>query len=330
MRKTVQDRNTYLKIAVVSFVAVFLLVGGFWLLDRWEDKNGVYSEYEPDNNTIVYNGVEYAPRENIETFLVMGLDKFEGAINNDSYNNDQQADFIMLFVFDNDQKQCTAIHINRDTMVDVNVLGVAGNRIATVTEQIALSHTYGNGDEVSCRNTADSVSALLMDIKVMHYISLTMDAVSIFNDLVGGVEVEILDDFSGIDDTLIRGETTTLMGEHALNYVRSRYGLDDSTNSARMKRQQQYINALYEKMTLKMSSDDEFIVEASLKMADYIVSDRSVTQLQTLAEKFEEYEFLGIKNIEGELKHGPEFMEFYPDEDNLKRIVMNLFYITID
>lgn len=330
MRKTELDRNTYFKIAVVAFVAVFLLVGGFWLLDRWEDKNGAYSEYEPDNNTIVYDGLEYAPRENIETFLVMGLDKFEGAINNDSYNNDQQADFIMLFVFDNDQKKCTAIHINRDTMVDVNVLGVAGNKIATVKEQIALSHTYGNGKEVSCRNTADSVSALLMDVKVMHYISLTMDAVSKFNDLVGGVEVEVLDDFSGIDDTLICGETVTLMGEHALNYVRSRHGLDDSTNSARMKRQQQYINRLYEKMTMKIAADEEFIVEASLQMADYIVSDRSVTQLQALAEKFEEYEFLGIKNIEGELKQGPEFMEFYPNEDNLRMIVMDLFYITVN
>ena len=39
----------------------------------------------------------------------------------------------------------------------------------------------------------------------------------------------------------------TLQGEQALRYVRTRYGLEDSTNSTRMARQQQYINALYAK-----------------------------------------------------------------------------------
>ena len=74
-----------------------------------------------------------------------------------------------------------------------------------------------------------------------------MDAVPVFNDLVGGVEIEVLDDFTGIDDTLVKGKTVTLMDEHALHYVRTRKDLEDSSNSTRMKRQQQYINALYEK-----------------------------------------------------------------------------------
>mgnify|MGYP000585160404 FL=1 len=68
-----------------------------------------------------------------------------------------------------------------------------------------------------------------------------MDAVPILNDLLGGVEVTVLDDFSGIDDTLIKGETVTLHGDHALTYVRERYGLEDSSNSTRMVRQRQYM-----------------------------------------------------------------------------------------
>jgi anionic cell wall polymer biosynthesis LytR-Cps2A-Psr (LCP) family protein len=215
-------------------------------------------------------------------------------------------------------------------MTDVARLGVAGERIATAVEQIALAHTQGNGREVSCRNVADSVSGLLGGVKVTHYLSVTMDAVPIYNDLLGGVELEVLEDFTGIDDTLVRGERVTLIGEHALNYVRTRYGLEDSTNSTRMQRQQQYLNALREKTEKIMEQDGEFIVRASLEMSEHIVSDRSVTQLQELAKKMTEYEFTDIYSIEGDNVEGEKFIEFYPDADSLRKTVIDLFYVPKD
>ncbi len=326
MRKATDSKGKYFKYVLISVFIVFLIFIALVLLKNWEKRQGLFPSHEIGEDTLTYNGEEYVLKDNIETFLVMGLDKFEGAAVSDSYNNDKQADFLMLFVFDNDAKKCSTIHINRDSMANVNVLGVAGNRVATVTKQIALAHTYGNGKDVSCRNTADAVSELLMGIKVNHYISLAMDSVMVMNDLVGGVEVTVLEDFTGIDDTLIKDETVTLMGEQALHYVRTRYGLEDSSNSTRMKRQQQYINALYEKYTQCVAADEEFIIEASLAMSDYIISDRSVTQLQELARKFSEYEFVGINDFEGRSLIGEQFMEFYPDEDSLTKVVVDNFY----
>ena len=75
-----------------------------------------------------------------------------------------------------------------------------------------------------------------------------------------------------------------------------------------------------------MERDDDFVVDASLKMADYIISDRSITQLQAIANKFNQFDFVGISNIAGESKLGEQFMEFYPDEDSIKETVMELFY----
>lgn len=326
MRKSSVDRSRYIKIGVIVVLLIALISVGLILLHQWEASRGEFSEYEENDDVIEHMGKEYVLKQNVETFLILGLDKFEGEGIADSYNNDKQADFLILFVFDNEAQTCTAIQINRDTIVDVNVLGVAGNKIDTVTRQIALAHTYGNGRDVSCRNTADSVSSLLSGVKVNHYLSVVMDAVPIFNDLVGGVEVEVLHDFTGIDDALIQGQKVTLTGEQALRYVRTRYGLEDSTNSTRMERQQQYMNALYQVTKDRMTADDNFIVEASLSMSDYIVSDRSVTQLQTLAEKLNQYEFKGIQNIKGESRRGAEYMEFYPDEDALMDLVVRLFY----
>ncbi len=316
----------YSRYIVIALAVVFVVAAALLLLKLWEINQGSFPEANVEETKFVYNDTEYELKENVDTFLVMGLDKFEGSVNNDSYNNDQQADFLMLLVFDNNSKKYSAIQINRDTLTDVNILGVAGQKVDTVKKQIALAHTYGNGEEVSCRNTADAVSKLLLDMKVDHYISFTMDSVAVYADLLGGVEVEVLDDFNGIDDTLVKGQTVTLKGEHALNYVRSRQGLDDSTNQTRMKRQRQFIYAAQEKSNQLMNTDDEFVFNASAKMADYIVSDRSVTQLQALAEKINSYEFAGIKSFEGEMQQGDEFMEFHPDENSIKEIVVDLFY----
>ena len=326
MRKTKIGKKKIFRYATIALLIVFLLSAALLLLKIWEVQQGRFPVLDTKQATLKYNGTEYELKNNIDTFLVMGLDKYEDSATVDSYNNDQQADFLMLYVFDNNEKKFYSIHINRDTMTDVNVLGVAGNKIDTVTKQIALAHTYGNGRDVSCRNTANAVSNLLLGVKIDHYISFTMDSVAAFNDLVGGVEVTVLNDFTGIDETLVEGETVTLNGEQAFHYVRTRYGLEDSSNSTRMGRQQQYLKALYNKTQQCIKDDDNFIVDASLKMSDYIVSDRSVTQLQDIAKKFSEYEFAEISTIEGESKLGEKFMEFYPDEDSITETVIELFY----
>ena len=48
--------------------------------------------------------------------------------------------------------------------------------------------------------------------------------------------------------------------------------------------------------------------------------------MQKFAEKFNEYEFEGIKYIEGELEQGENFMEFYPNRDSVSNLVIDLFY----
>lgn len=326
MGKKRNDKRKLMRGLAVALLAVFLLTGAFLLLELWEKRQSIFPEQKTENTVYEYNGVEYVKNEDVESFLILGLDKFEDAINNDSYNNDQRADFLMLLVFDNSEKKFTAVHLNRDTMVNMNILGVAGQKVGTVNKQLALAHTYGNGKDVSCRNTADAVSELLNGVKVNHYLSITMDAVPILNDLLGGVEVTVLDDFSGIDDTLIKGETVTLHGDHALTYVRERYGLEDSSNSTRMVRQRQYMTAVYDKAMLEIENDDNFVIEASSKLADYIVSDRSVNQLQEIAKKLSQYKFTEIETLEGESVVKDGLMEFRPNADSIDKIVFDLFY----
>ncbi len=315
----------YRYIAIV--LAIFLSVSAvLFALRAWEVGRDRYPEFTFDDGVIEYGGVKYEPRENVETLLMLGLDKMSQTQTYESYNNDMQADFLLLMVLDNDAKTCSAVHINRDTVANVQVLGVNGNPIETVSKQIALAHTYGNGKEVSCRNTADAVSDLLHGARVDHFISLKMDAVPMLNDLLGGVEVEVLDDFGSIDPTLIKGERVTLKGEQALTYVRARGGVGDGTNLSRMKRQQQYMGALIDSYVERGAADETFIIDTIVKMSEQIVSDRTVNQLDELFNKLKTYDRSDITDFDGESKVVNGLNEFYPDNQAVEQLVIDLFY----
>ncbi len=326
--KTTRTRgNTVLRGILALLLVVFLVAATFLGVELWEKRQGAFPERETATATLTHNGTEYVLKDSLETYLFIGLDTFEDTEDADSYNNDRQADFLMLLVLDNAEKTCRVIHVNRDSMAEMNVLDVASNKIGTVTKQIALAHTYGNGQEVSCQNTANAVSKLLMGIDIDHYVSVTMDAVPIYNDFVGGITVEILDDFTATDPAMVQGATLTLTGEQALCYVRSRYGLDDPTNNNRMKRQKQYLEALYARARQLAAEDEEFIARAALKLEEgYLVTDCLGNRLTTLLEKLASYELLGVSDIKGETKMGEKWLEFYPDEDSVKDIVVTCFY----
>ncbi len=322
-------KKNYLKYIAIALVIVFFITAALLLLQEWERRQGRFPVSGNGNGVVTHNGQEYVLKDNIETFLLLGLDKYDGADSADSHESGIQTDFLMLFVFDNNTNQSTAIHINRDTMTKINRLSVGGSTVVgSYTKQIALAYNYANtdNDKIRCRNTKDSVEYLLNGMTVDHYLSVTMDAIPASCELVGGVEVTVLDDFTGIDDTLIKGEKVTLTGEQALRYVRTRKGLEDSSNTARMARQQQYINALYDKIYSRMATDEEFVIELAKAMDEYVVYDSSNQKMQKFAEKFDDYEFLGIRDIEGEVRPGEEFMEFHANTESVWEIVIDLFY----
>lgn len=327
---TKRTRKNYLKYIAAALAVVILITAALLLLETWEKNRGRFEAFETEHDVVEYEGKEYVKKDGIETFLVIGLDKYKDAMTSDSHSGGGvQADFLMLFVFDNNAKKTTAVQIDRDTIANVSRLDVGGNKIGTDKKQIALAYNFAyetNGGK-NCRNTADSVSDLLLGVKIDHYISLTMDSVIELNDLVGGVELTVLNDFTGIDDTLVAGETVTLTGEHALTYVRSRYGLEDSTNASRMERQRQYINALTDRVKVCASSDEEFILRAADSLKPYLEYDSTDYRLREFAERFDEYEFTGNRQLDGERNIVDGYVEFHPSESSVYSLVLDLFYV---
>ena len=330
-----------LKGTAAILAVVLVLLAGMLLLQRWENtqdapvsSSGEASSVEAgapvDGREITYyNGTAYAKKEGLETVLLLGVDKFEGETP-EGYLNNQQADFLLLLVMDKQNETCTPIQLNRDTMTQIQILGVTGEPAGTFTGQLALAHTYGSGEEDSCENTVLAVSNLLYGMEIDHYVSLTMDGVALLNDLVGGVTVEVLDDFSGIDDSLVQGETVTLQGQQALTYVRSRGGMEDSSNLHRMERQRQYLSALQQQLKAAVQQEDGFTLDALLQLNEYMVSDCTVNQLSDLGDSLATYQVGDILTTPGDAQEGEEFMEFTVDEAALQQLVMDVFYEPVE
>ena len=69
MRKPNTGTVPYVKIGLISAAVVFLMVGGFLLLKRWEENTGRFPEHEIGDPVIRYEGDEYVLKDNVETFL---------------------------------------------------------------------------------------------------------------------------------------------------------------------------------------------------------------------------------------------------------------------
>ena len=310
--------------AILAAAAAVLL-----LLYGWETRRQNTETPDPyagqEESLTYYNGAWYARRE-LETVLVMGVDKYAADTETDSYVNQEQADFLLLLVLDRNDGVCTALPLNRDTVTEITALGLAGERTGSFTGQLALAHTYGSGGLDSARNEGRAVSALLYGTEIDHVMAFTMDAVPVLTDAVGGVPVVVEDDFSAMTDQLPMGQEVTLRGDLALTFVRGRGSMGgEKTNLNRMARQNAYLQGLYRQLQ-GAAQDEGFLTQLLLELSPYLDTDCTAAQLNDLYQTVVQDRLEVLDAPAGEAVEGSEFMEFYVDEDALRQTVIDLFY----
>lgn len=277
------------------------------------------------SKTVVRDGVEYFPRQDIDVLMVLGIDKYGPVVTSGSYNNDGEADVVLLLIFDHAAEEIRVLNIDRDTMTEMPILGVGGKQAGTFYGQLALSHTYGSGMEDSCENTRNTVHELLGGVNIDHYAALHMDAIAILNDAVGGVQVDVRDDMSAAGSDIPMG-TTILRGQQAIEFVRLRRGVGDQLNTSRMERQKGFIKGFFAALRQAKEDRSELVAETYEAISDYIVTDCSSTVLSSMMDRYGDYAFSDVRELSGESRKGEEHMEFYPDQEALDRLVLELFY----
>ena len=308
---------------VVLILVLLMLFSGLRILESTVFLNNQGAGTAIASKTIERNGIKYYPRQDITVVMVLGIDQFGIMEDSGSYNNDGAADMVSLLIFAETNEECRVLCLNRDTMMEIPVLGIGGKPAGSIYAQLALSHTYGSGMEDSCENTRAAVSKFLYGLQIDYYAAINMDAIMLLNDAVGGVTVEVTDDFSAVDPTIPMGQVT-LRGQQAIHFVRTRKGVSDQLNLSRMERQKQYMTGFVSALSEKRE-DAEFVLTTYEVVAPYMVTDCSSTVITNLLSRFGDYPIVEVASLEGENILG-EYYEFYPDEDALDALILRLFY----
>lgn len=312
-------------ICVILILVFVMIYSGLRILEPTVSRFQGESQQDRPSKTIIRDGVEYFPRQDITVIMLMGIDQFGPMVSSGSYRNSGEADVVALLVMDQTNESYRILCLNRDTMVSMPALGIGGRPAGKFFGQLALSHTYGEGLEDSCENTKQTVSEFLYNIRIDQYVAVNMDAISIVTDAVEGVTVSVTDDFSAVDPSLKKGEVT-LTGQQALTFVQTRADVGNQLNLSRMERHKEFMRGLGTALNKKLEQSDTFSLKLYDQLSDYMVTDCSANVISGLMSRCAKYEMEQILSLEGENVLGEEFYEFYPDKDALDALILQMFY----
>ena len=323
-----RKKTSFHDVAMFFILLVLILViiySGLQILES----SVLYTEGEPTETsatkTIIRNGVEYYPRQDITVVMVLGIDRFGPVASSNYYRNGGSADSIMLVVCDESNKTYSVLYLNRDTMVNMDVLGVRGEYAGTAYGQLALAHTYGTGLEDSSLNVKKTLTNFIHGMTVDYYLTMHMDAIPVLNDAVGGVTVNVKDDFSKVNPSITMGELT-LKGDQVLDFVRTRKDVGDQKNVTRMERQREYVDGFLKKLMSKEQENLEFALKLYENVSPYIVTDCSAETLSGMLDRYVDFTLAEVVSPEGETAIVNGHYEFYADEEKLDELIIRLFY----
>ena len=304
-------------IAIVA--AIVVLVVGIILLNQnddaqYKESRGEMSEGFGQLKTVTINGVKYREKPAITTLLIAGIDKPEATENvtENSYRDGGQADFLLLLAIDHTDKKIHQLQIERDTMAEIDILGIFGNEVGTRTEQICLAHSFGATPQDNAKYTIKAVERLLDGIEIDGYYMIDYSAMGTLNDALGGVPVKIQFDMEHLNPAWKKGATVTLHGKEAETFVRERMSVGEGTNEERMVRQNEFMTSAIKQMNKKISADPAFGESLLGKLQSLSVSNMTVKRLAEELLKAKDYEILPVDHPEGEYAIGKDgFVEFH-------------------
>ena len=239
-----------------------------------------------------------------------------------------QADAIMLLTLDSRTQTVQMMQISRDTMVEINVVGEAGQVFETFEGQLALQHSYGGGERSSSFAVRRTVSRLLYDLPIHGFVTLYMDAIHTLNDEIDGVTITFPADYTYIDPAFIEGETLTLEGRQAERFVQYRDMTDRYGNDARMVRQTIYFAAMFERLRELAGDTVESYMELYELLEPFMVTDLRIEDIPGFVRY--DYDDENVLFLPGTMSREGRYAAFRVDEEALKEMIIYAFYVPIE
>ncbi len=310
--------------SLIGILLCIILGAAAWLHwpPQWSEENTATKQ------TISYNGEEYRYKEELVNLLFVGIDQRVPIeqVNHGYY--DGFADMILLVTMDTKQKHCQLTVIPRDIVTPVFWFDNDGNITGGDLTQLTWQYVLGDTPEECGALMKHAVSTLLHQLPIHRYCTLNYDTVNVLNDMIDGVEVEVLEDLTWVHPIFEQGTTIHLAGELARLYVGVRNTDIAKSNLTRLERQKQYMTAYFEKLPSAVFKNPFLFFEPYEELQGDMSTDLSVREMAYLANILLQLDMsrFDIKQISGEQVSGDIFEEFYPDEKALEEFVITTFF----
>ncbi len=217
--------------------------------------------------------ISFDPYPGEVTFLLSGTDECEPEFayafgdRCAEYGTGARNDVTLLVHIPADHSTATIISFPRDLMLDFPTCTAADGSIISEAGYQQLNSAYDRGGLGCIASVVESISGLSIPFAA----KISWGGVINVTDKLGGVDVcvanGIYDRYTGLD---LPPGTHSLQGLQALQFLRTRHGLSDGSDLARISNQQLYMSALLKKLTSDGTLDDLF---GLLGIADVMVNN---------------------------------------------------------
>lgn len=289
------------------------------------------SDFGLPHDTIEYQGTTYKRNTYVKAILLMGIDRDTDLSEPQRAGEGGQSDGVFLIAEDTARDTVKILSIPRDTMTKIILTDLSGNILGEDLQHLTLAYAYGDGRELSCDYMTRAVTELLGGLQIDGYAAISMKALGMINDSVGGITVTI--DEPGMvdrDPAFQLGETITLKGDQAEKYIRYRDIEKAQTAISRLERQQIYIEKFSQAVKQTAKQKEGYFTDLLNELAPYMVTNLTKDQLLEMGMAFlKSSQTLGDGDIEmlpGEGRETDWYDEYIPDLEKTQEMILNLFY----
>jgi LCP family protein required for cell wall assembly len=304
-RKPGDRHRKILKILTCVVAGTFLLVagGGYYLLHQTLGKVTTVSLSGLKNQPAASkpNSAGQTPLN----ILVLGSQTRDGQtqavhVGNASKDGTDLSDTAMLVHVAADRKWAEVISIPRDLFVPIPACQDRLNPGQTdpAQSEAQFYDAMGEGGPACAVATVEQMT----NIRIDHFVELTFDAFIDLTNAVGGVQICVPE--PGIDDPNYSGLVLsaglhTIIGNEALAFVRDRHGLAGGTDTSRIQMQQQFMTALFNKLTSNGTLENPItLYKIATSVSNNITVDTGLDSIGTMASIVESVGSINKKYIQ--------------------------------
>ncbi len=312
-------------LAIIGALGLTLhLVEKHFEKDEQFGDTGDWGKQGTENHFLTIGENDYYYTDNLDTYLLIGTDgsgELAKAGEKKGSNGDL-ADFLLLAVINRTQETYGFLQLDRNTMTDVTVLDKDGKEQGTYPEQVCTAHWYGVDESQRNKNTVDAVSYIFGGLPIQGYYKLNMEDIGAVNHAVGGVVVDIDTDMTKVDPDFQKGASVLLTDAQAEKFVRARMNVGDGTNAARMKRQREYMQKVYNLTMSQIRENPEYMQELYEELEGKVDSELPGNEVSKIANQLTQFRSCGILTFDGKTKtadtfdDGKKHEEFYMSESS--------------